>query len=173
MRADSFVSYNITGDDYNLIGIEANGDVAVESPYGCTANDPNRCYEIFSDGVLISKSDTLTNFTPDDGSSCSFTSLNGVYQAGKSVCDDGDQVEGVSNDGAPEIMFLSSTGADLATIGTADLLFVNGDGDFVVVDGMDDEIQEFMPTPEPRTVVLMLTAAIGVGVLLYRRKGLI
>lgn len=170
-RADGLESFTLTSDNgYDVIGINAKGEVAIESPFGCSSGDPNRCYQIFDNGVLVSESDALTGFTADDGNTCAFTSTKTELQVGRSVCNGGNQVVGVRMNGQTQIVYLSYTGNDLVTIGTADLLFVNTAGDFVVVDGLDDEIREFTPTPEPGTLILLATAMLGIGAFWYRRQ---
>jgi hypothetical protein len=169
-RADGYVLYNLTGDNgYNLIGINGSGDVAVESPFGCSSNDPNRCYEIFSDGLLVSKSDSLTGFTMENGAACGFSAGANQYAIGKSVCDAGNQVAGILNNGDPEIVELFSNGGSMSLFGSADVLWVNSSGDFAVVDGLNDEIEEVIPTPEPATLILLLTAAACVVMVVLSR----
>lgn len=170
-QAENFTGYTLTNDNgYNVVGIDANGNVAVETPFGCTSGDPNRCYDIFSNGKLVSQSDTLGSFVADDGMACSFSSATTEYQIGKSVCNGNNQVVGVRSNGQDQIVFVSYGGSDMVTVGTADLLFVNPAGDFVVVDGINGEIREFTPTPEVGTLVLLITAMAGIGALLYRRQ---
>lgn len=161
-QAESFAGYTLTSDSgYNLIGIDSQGNVAIESTSG---------YDVFNAGQLLSQSSSLTNFTPDNGTACAFTSTGTEAQTGESVCNGGNQVVGVRMNGASEIVYLSYTGTDLVTVGTADLLFVNTAGDFVVLDELDEEIREFTPTPELGTLALLATAAVGGAALVYRRK---
>jgi hypothetical protein len=165
-HAESYAVYAISGDNgYNLIGINAAGDVVIESSNGCSINDPNRCYETFSNGQLISESDTLTDFTPDNGTPCSYSAPSGVYLVGRSVCNDGQQVAGVLNGEEAEILALTSGGGGLGNFvlnGSADVLFVNSSGDFLVTDGADDTILQVIATPEPAGVILLSTATFGI-----------
>lgn len=161
-QAESFNGYTLTSDNgYNLIGIDSHGNVAIQSPTG---------YDIFNAGQLVSQPGSLTSFTPDNGMACAFTSTATQTQTGQSVCNGGNHVVGVQMNGTSEIVYLSYTGNDFVTVGTADLLFVNTAGDFVVLDGLDEEIREFSPAPEMGTLALLATAAAGGAVLMYRRK---
>ncbi len=160
-QAESFAGYTLTGDKgYNPIGIDSQGNVAIQSSTG---------YDIFNAGQLVSQPVSLTNFTPDDGMACAFTSTATEIQTGESVCNGGNHVVGVQMNGASEIVYVSYTGTDVVTVGTADLLFVNTAGDFVVLDGLDEEIREFTPAPELGSLALLATAA-GAGALLLRRR---
>lgn len=172
-HADSYAVYSLTGDNgYNLIGINAAGDVVVESPFGCSTGDPNRCYEIFSNGSLISKSDSLTGFTLDNGSACSFTSPGNLL-VGRSVCNGDWQVAGIRNDsGAPAVLDLFSNSSYLDLFGSADVLFVNSSGEFAMVNGLNDEIEEVIPTPEPATFILFLSIGLC-GFLVLRHRATI
>jgi hypothetical protein len=161
-RAESFAGYTLTGDNgYRLIGIDSQGNVAIQSPSG---------YDIFNAGHLVSQPASLTSFTPDDGMACAFASTATEIQTGQSVCNGRNHVVGVQMNGASEIVYVSYTGTDLVTVGTADLLFVNTAGDFVVLDALDEEIREFTPAPELGTLALLATAAAGGAALVYRRK---
>jgi hypothetical protein len=161
-RAESFAGYTLTGDNgYNLVGIDSKGNVAIHSASG---------YDIFNAGRLVSQSSALTNFTPEDGIACAFAPMAAEVQSGQSVCNGGNQVVGVQMNGASEIVYVSYTGTDVVTVGTADLLFVNTAGDFVLVDGLDQEIREFTPTPELGSLALLATAGGAGAVLLHRRK---
>jgi hypothetical protein len=169
-HADSYNIYHLTGDNgYNLIGINAAGDVVIESPFGCSDSDPNRCYEIFSAGELISESDTIDGFAFDNGVSCVFEATSNEYLVGRSVCNSGEQIAGVRDNGETEIIALLPGGNDLILNGTADVLFVNAAGDIAVVNGFNDEIDEVVPSPEPATFLLLLTAAAGLIFILRRR----
>jgi hypothetical protein len=169
-HANSYSIYHLTGDNgYNLIGINAAGDVIIESPFGCSDRDPNRCYEVFSAGELISESATLGDFAFDDGVSCVFDAIPDEYLVGRSVCNSGEQVAGVRNNGETEIIALLPAGNDLILNGTADVLVVNAAGDIAVVNGFNDEIDEVVPSPEPATFLLLLTAAIGLTLILRHR----
>lgn len=169
-RADSYAVYDLSGDSgYNLMGINAAGEVAIESPAGCSSADPNRCYEIFSNGELLSESDSLSGFTLDNGTSCSFAASAAEYETGRSVCDGGNQVAGVMGDNGPQIVEFLSNGSSLSLFGSADVLSVNAAGDFVVVNGLNDEIEEVIPTPEPAAIVLLLTA-VGCLIMILRHR---
>lgn len=162
-QAESFVGYTLTGDSgYNLIGIDSQGNVAIQSSTG---------YDIYTAGQLVSQPVSLTGFTADDGMVCAFASTATAIQTGESVCNGGNHVVGVEMNGTSEIVYLSYTGMDIVTVGTADLLFVNTSGDFVVRDGLDEEIREFSPAPEPGTLALLATAvAVGAVVSSLRRE---
>lgn len=161
-QAESFNDYTLTsGNGYTLIGIDSQGNVAIQSPTG---------YDIFNAGQVVSQPALLTSFTPDNGMACAFTSTAMRIQTGQSVCNGGNHVVGVQMNGASEIVYLSYTGADFVTVGTADLLFVNTAGDFVVLDALDQEIREFTPAPEMGTLALLATAMAGVAALVHRRR---
>ncbi len=168
--AESFVSHALTSNSgYRLTSIDGQGNVAIESDTGCSSGDLNRCFELLSGGQLAAQSGTLTGFAPEDGVACSFTPKGTAVHTGQPVCKGGNHVVGVRMNGAQQIVYLSYTGKDFVTIGTADLLFVNTAGDFVLTDGLDGEIREFTPSPEPGTLVMLATALLGVAALTYRR----
>ena len=175
-RAESFNVYAISGDNgYNIVGIDAAGDVVLSSPFGCSSSDPNNCYLTYSQGNLVSKSDTLSGFTTDNGAACSYSAPAGITSAGKSVCNGGYQVAGIFGDsiGDGVIEIASGSGAfnDPIFRGTADVLVVNGSGDFAVTDGLNDVIYQVVAvTPEPAAFVLFATA--GFGILWLRRRKL-
>lgn len=172
-HAGSFTVYPISGDNgYNIIGIDSAGDVMLEAPIGCSGvNDPNRCFELFSDGRLVSESDSLINFTADNGSACAYDSPGGAALAGRSMCNGDEQVAGIRNDMSLQIQELSNGGlGSLVLYGTADVLFLNHAGDFVVTDGLNDEIYQVVQvTPEPTTLLLLGTAALATVWLARRR----
>jgi hypothetical protein len=163
--------YRLTSDNgYNLVGINTAGDVVIESPFGCSDSDPNRCYEIFSRSELISESDSVGDFAFDDGIPCTFNATPTEYLVGRSVCNSGEQVAGVRNNGEAEIIALLPGDSDLVLNGTADVLLVNAAGDIAVVNGFNDEIDEVIPTPEPAAFLLLLTALIGLALVLRRHN---
>ncbi len=179
-RADSYSIFNLGGDNVTLVGIDASGDALLKQFSSCAGNgSSNGCYEEFTDGAMIYRSDVApSSFIADNGAACSAPA--GLQQVGRSVCDSGFQVTGAYLGAVPGVWETypgSASPGDFVYEGSADVLFVNGAGDFVVADGLQDSVLQVMAvqaaaqTPEPSTMTLLATGALGLCGLMRRRNG--
>ena len=167
--AETVSVFNLGHDDVSLLGIDASGTALIQTFNGCGGTNGFSCFEEFSAGVLTYASpDAPSGFVAEDGSPCAAPS--GVTQLGRSVCDGGHQVIGASVDNVHGVWALTPGSGSLEDIlpdATADVLFVNSSGDFLVDDGLMDyiyEVQVVSQTPEPSSLLLLLTGALLMGV---------
>ena len=178
-HADSYSIFNLGGDNVTLLGIDASGDALLEQSAGCGTGGYFGCYEEFTDGAMTYSSDVApTGFIAENGTACSAPA--GLQQVGRSVCDNGFQVTGAYLGAMPGVWETypgSASPGDFVYEGSADVLFVNGAGDFVVADGLQDAVlqvtavQVTAQTPEPSTMTLLATGALGLCGLVRRKNG--
>ncbi len=176
-RADSYSIFNLGGDNVTLVGLDASGNALLKQFGSCAGNgNSNGCYEEFTDGAMVYRSDVApTGFVADNGTACAAPA--GLEQVGRSVCDNSFQVTGAYLGAMPGVWETypgSASPGDFVYEGSADVLFVNGAGDFVVADGLQDSVLQVMAvaqTPEPSTMTLLATGAFGLCGLVKRRNG--
>ena len=173
-HADSFQIFNLGGDDVSLLGINAAGTALLHQFTGCNGvNDPNYCYEEFSNGSLVYRADAApTNFVAQNGTPCA--SPAALTASGRSVCDGGFQVAGGylgNQQGVWESFPGSSQPGSYVYNGSDDVLFVNAAGDFLVANGSADTVYQVMvsQTPEPSSLLLLATGALALGGVVRRR----
>jgi hypothetical protein len=172
---DTYTIYNLTTDSYLPVGIDDFGNVLIDTTSNCSVpSGSGHCFELFSQGKLLSRSDTLpTSFVADNGTPCPFSPPSG-FAVTKSGCNDGYQIVGLLGPTREVLEFYpgSSPLGDLVSGNDVDILFVNDVGDSLIVDGSDGAIFEtFVNTPEPSTLVLFVTGALGMVSIGAQRSG--
>jgi hypothetical protein len=162
--ADTYQIINLGDAGSNSVyGIDTAGDVVIQGATGC--GDLFYCYKTYVDGVESAVSATAPIMDYDDGTSCQPTA-----QAGKGACNDGYEVFGVG----PEVFAGLDGVAAFFASGSVDAVVMNSVGDFAWTDGIDEFNYEAIdltpkPVPEPGSLALLLTGALG-GVATLRRR---
>jgi hypothetical protein len=174
--ANTYTIYNLTTDSYLPMGIDDFGNVLIDTTSNCSVlSGSGHCFELFSQGTLLSRSDTLpTSFVADNGTPCPFSPPSG-FAVTKSVCNNGYQLVGLFGPPREVLEFYPGSGpsGDLISGNGVDILFVNGIGDSLIVDGSGDGtiFETLVNTPEPSTLVFFITGALGMVGIGARRFG--
>ena len=170
--ADTYTIYNLTTDSYLPVGIDDFGNVLIDTTSNCSViSGSGHCFELFSQGKLLSRSNTLpTSFVADNGTPCPF-SPPPSFGVEKSVCNTGFQIVGLFGPPREVLEFYpgSSPSGDLVSRNGVNILFVNDVGDSLIVDGSGDGaiFETVVNVSEPSTLVLFATGALvmalGIG----------
>ncbi|WP_433972772.1 PEP-CTERM sorting domain-containing protein [Tunturiibacter lichenicola] len=166
--ANTYTTYSLTSDNSTAVGIDDFGNVLIDTNNNCSVGQGDeRCFEIYSQGKLISRSDTLpTSFVADNGTPCPFTPIS-EFSLVRSVCNNGYQIVDLSGITMREVLEFypgsGPSGDPLLGFAAVDTLFVNSVGDSVIVDGSHDGtiFEVVINTPEPSTLALFATGALG------------
>jgi hypothetical protein len=173
--ANTYTIYNLTTDSYSPVGIDDFGNVLIDTTSNCNNPGSGHCFELFSQGKIISRSDTLpTSFVADNGTPCPFTPPS-EFSLVRSVCNNGYQMVGLFGPHREVREFYpgSDPSGDLVSGNFVDLLFVNNAGNALIVDGTGDGAiyETVINTPEPSTLFLFATGALGLVGIGARRFG--
>jgi hypothetical protein len=170
--ADTYTIYNLTTDSYLPVGIDDFGNVLIDTTSNCSViSGSGHCFELFSQGRLLSRSNTLpTSFVADNGTPCPFSPPL-EFGVEKSVCNNGFQIVGLFGPPREVLEFYpgSSPSGDLVSRNGVNILFVNDVGDSLIVDGSGDGaiFETVVNVSEPSTLVLFATGALvmalGIG----------
>jgi|GEM_PF-2832082 len=177
--ADSYQIFNLGNADSNSVyGIDTAGDVVIRGATGC--GDLFYCYKTYTDGMESSVSAAAPILDYDNGTACM-----PAVGADKAACDNGYEAFGLNHQ-----VFAGTDGAaSYLYSGTVDAIALNSAGDFAWTDGRDEYNFEAIdlttdrpaslsadlsprPVPEPGSLLLLATGALGGAATLRRRLAL-
>lgn len=173
---DTYQKFLLTIDNVYFYGMDDSGNVALDASLSCPG--PNPCYDTFHDGVLTGFLVPTPGLVVNDSGTPCTPALPPGGHLNHGICNNGrDAFTGRLTPSQPYAGLYMGSYPTINTIEPSHFgegfIFMNGNGDIVIDDVFTEDWYFFLDTstsvPEPDSIILLGTGALGILSVIRRR----